>query len=112
MRSHSEVSMRSFSLRVGALSLLIACATVSVAKAQVDDNSYLPPKSFQGKAEPSQTKPMQSESRRHAVAQPRKVYRAEAAQPQRRRVATYRRHHSRERYAYNQPFPFFFGWFR
>jgi hypothetical protein len=116
--SYSEVSMRSFSLTAGALSVLIACATFSVAQAQ-DDKSYLPPSSYQGKAEPSQTRDMRSQGRRYAIAQPRQAaaphYRAAAAQPQRHRVATYRRHH-RERYAYNTP-SFFrvllpFSWFR
>jgi hypothetical protein len=111
--------MRSFSLTAGILSVLIACASFSVAKAQ-DDKSYLPPSSYQGKAEPSHARQPRSEGRRYATAQPRRVaaprYRTVEAQPQRHRVTTYKRHHSRERYAYNQPsffrilFPL--SWFR
>lgn len=106
--------MRYYSLAVGALSVAIVCASFSVAKAE-EDKSYLPPSSYQGKAEPSPTRDMRSSGRRTASAQPVKTY-GPAVQPQRRRVAAYRRHRSHERYAYNQPsffrtfFPF--TWFR
>ncbi len=98
--------MRSSGLGVGALAILITCAAFTAVNAQEDDKSYLPPKSMQGKAEPPLNKPAQAQTSRYASAQP-KSYGA-AAQPQRRRIAGYRRRYGRERYAYNQPF--FFGW--
>ncbi len=102
--------MRSSGLKVGLLSALIACAAFTAAKAQEDDKSYLPPKAFQGKAEPSIPKAAQNEPNRTASNQPQRMH-AAVAQPQRKRVRlAHRRHY--ERYAYNQPFPrFFFGLF-
>jgi hypothetical protein len=104
--------MRFSGLKVAIVSIAIACATSAAVNAQDDDKSYLPPKALQGKAEPPLNKPAQSAVNRTASAQPKRSY-AAAAQPQRRRVAAYRRHYGRDRYAYNQPsfFPFF-GWFR
>jgi hypothetical protein len=103
--------MRSFSQKMGLLSVLIACAACTAAKAQEDDKSYLPPKAFQGKAEPVTPKSGQQPHARYAYSQSRRMA---AAQPQHKRVRTAYRHRY-DRYAYYQPryaFPrFFFGFF-
>jgi hypothetical protein len=112
--------MSSYVLRVGLLSAAIVSGTLTIANAEENEKSYLPPQSLQGKAEQSAKSPMQSHaSRRAAVRQQRaRPSRVAAVEPQQKphRVRTaHRLRHARERHAYNQPryFPFFlfpFNW--
>lgn len=110
--------MRSSILRVGLLSAVIASATLTIASAEENEKSYLPPRSLQGKAEQAAKSPAQRHASRHAAVRLQRAHPSRVAveEPQhRRRVRTaFRRHHAHERYAYNQPrFPFFmfpFNW--
>ncbi len=110
--------MSSSILKVGLLSAAIVSATLTIANAEENEKSYLPPQSLQGKAEQSAKSPAQGHASRHAAVRPQRARpsRVAAVEPQQRRVRTaYRRHYARERYAYNQPrfFPFFllpFNW--
>jgi hypothetical protein len=105
--------MRSPILRLGLLSAAIVSATLTIANAEENEKSYLPPQSLQGKSEPSAKRLAQNHASRYAPGLPQRARpsRVAASEPQQqRRVRTaYRRHHARERYAYNQPrfFPLF-----
>jgi hypothetical protein len=111
--------MRSPILRVGLLSAAIVSATLTIANAEENEKSYLPPQSLLGKAEQPAKRLAQSHASRHSPVLPQRARpsRVAAVEPWRqRRVRTaYRRHYARIRYAYNQPrfFPFFqfpFSW--
>lgn len=95
--------MRTGYLRGGLLSALIAVATFTVAEAQQNDKSYLPPGA------------VQSKTAQDAAATPREARGGGIAHRRRRARYAYRRYR-RERYAYYNPgfrFPLFlFGLFR
>ena len=107
--------MRLPGLRVGLVSVLVACGALAAATAQEESKSYLPPKSYQGKAETSPLPFLQSQPARparparHASVRHRRVRTAAVYHPHRKRVrVAYHRHY--RRYAYYRPygFPFFF----
>jgi len=109
--------MRSVRLKAGLLAALIACAAFAAAKAQ-EDKSYLPPKSFQGKAETSIPKTwaprtVQTRPVRHASTRVRKRRTASVYHHRKRYRVAHHRGYYRQRYAYYRPvFPgFLFGFF-
>ena len=54
MFAESEVTMSIGRLRTGLLSVMLACGAFTIAKAEDDDKSYLPPPSFRGTSETAQ----------------------------------------------------------
>ena len=104
--------MRLPGLRVGLVSVLVACGALAAATAQEEGKSYLPPKSLQGKAETSPLPFLQSQSARparHASVRHRRVRTAAVYHPHRKRArVAYHRHYRRYAYYRSYGFPFFF----
>ncbi len=101
--------MRFPNLKLGLMSALIACAAFTAAGAQEGDKSYLPPQSYQGKAEP----PIQgsAKDRSGTYANAGRLPGGVAQPTHRRTRLAHRRRY--ERYASNQRFfpRFLFGFF-
>src|SRR5258706_10498523 len=101
--AESEITMSTSCLRTGLLSVMLACGGFSIATAQDDDKSYLPPPSFRGTSETAGAKQPMQYSSAHS-----RNTRSASVQPRNRSIhVIQRRTYQRHRYVYYQPRPFF-----